>query len=130
MMNLKASINRGFNLLGTAIVALAGFAFTAEIFLENDWPDKIDDIALLVLAIVGIIWYLYGKNKYMRSVMPVVLIVLSLLAKIMAVIIEHDDKDAVGDDFGGLTLFVLATIFIVYQYTKTKKLLQAAEQQM
>lgn len=125
-MTIRESINRGFNLLGTSVVALAGFAFTAEIFLENDWPDKIDDIALLVLCLVGIIWYLTGKNKYMRSIMPVVLIILSLLAKIMAIIIERDDKDAVGDDFGGLTLFVLATILIIFQYRKTKKLLAAA----
>lgn len=126
-MNLKDSINRGFNLLGTSIVALAGFAFTAEIFLENDWPDKIDDITLLVLGVVAIIWYLSGKNKYMRSIMPVVLVALSLLAKIGAIIVEHDDKDAVGDDFGGLTLFVLATGLIIYQYFKTKKLLKASE---
>ena|ERR1051326_6700215 len=128
-MKLNEALNRTFNLLGTSIVALAGFAFTAEIFLENDWPDKIDDITLFVLAIVGIIWYLMGNNKYKRSIVPVVLIILSLLAKIMAVIIERDDKDAVGDDFGGLTLFVISTVLILYQYFKTKKLTAAAENQ-
>ena len=127
-MTLKDSINRGFNLLATSIVALAGFAFTAEIFLEHDWNDKIDDISIFVFGVAGIVWYLTKNNKYQRSIMPVVLVVLSLLAKIMAIVIEHRDADAVGDDFGGLTLFVLSTILVIFQYVRTKKLLAQAAQ--
>ncbi len=123
-MNLKESINRSFNLLGTAIVGLSGFAFSAEIFLEKDLNDKADDIILLVLAIVGIIWYLTKNNRYQRSIMPVVLVVLSLVAKIMALVIEFKDKEAAGDDFGALILFVLATCLIVFQYFQAKKLLE------
>ena len=126
-MKLTESINRGFNLLGTSIVALAGFAFTAEIFMESEWIDKADDIGLLVLAVVGIIWYLTRNNRYQRSIMPVVLVVLSLLVKIAAIMIEFKDPDDVGDDFGGLVLFILATILVVYQYRKTKKLLAEAQ---
>jgi hypothetical protein len=122
-MNITQSINRTFNLLATSVVALAGFAFTAEVFLETEWADRADDIGLLLLGIFGISWYLKGENRLSRSIAPVIFIVIALALKIAALMIEFDDKDAVGDDFGGLTLFVLGTLFIIYQYWKTKKLL-------
>ena len=124
-MQIREAINRGFNLLGVSIVSLAGFAFVPEIFLEHDWDDKMDDIGLLVFALAGIIWYLTKNNKYQRSIMPVVLVILGLLAKIMAVTIEFKDKEAVGDDFGGLILFILATGLILVQFYRTKKMLES-----
>lgn len=123
-MTLSQSINRGFNLLAVGVVGLAGFAFMAEIFLEHDWSDKIDDIALLAFGVIAIFWYLSKENRYKRSFAPVVLASLSLLAKIGAMVVESSDKEAVGDDFGGLTLFILAVVFIVYQYRKSGRLLQ------
>ncbi len=114
-------------MLAVSIMGLSGFAFAPEIFLENDWMDKLDDISIFVLAVVAIIWYLSGNNKFMRSKMPVILVGLALLAKIGALIIEFKDKDAVGDDFGALILFVLATSLVIFQFLKTKKMLQGAE---
>jgi len=121
-MNIVQSINRGFNMLGTSIVSLAGFAFMPEIFIENEWADRADDIALLLLGIVSIGWYLKGENRYSRSIAPVVFVAIALALKIAALIIEFDDPDAVGDDFGGLVLFVLALCFVAYQYWNTKRL--------
>ncbi|HTL39748.1 MAG TPA: hypothetical protein VL306_02965 [Methylomirabilota bacterium] len=121
-MKISESINRGFNLLAVSIVSLSGFAFAAEIFLENDMPDKLDDALLLLLGIVAIWWYLRKNNKFTLSITPVVFVWLSLAIKIMAVIIEHADKEAVGDDFGALTLFILSGILVTYQYYKSKKL--------
>lgn len=127
-MKISETINRGFNLLGASLVALPGFAFVPEIFLEKDWDDKADDIGLLVIGIVGIMWYLTGNNRTGRSITPVVLVILALLVKAAAVFIEFRDKEAVGDDYGALILFVLATLFVIYQYVQTKKLLRTAEQ--
>jgi hypothetical protein len=126
-MTLKDSINRTLNLLGVSIVALAGFAFLPEVIIENDFPDKIDDGLLFVIGLTAIGWYLTGKNKFKRSVMPVVFVFLSLATKILAVIIEHDDKEAIGDDFGALILFILAAILVSYLYIKSKKLLSEAD---
>lgn len=129
-MKLTESINRSFNLLAISILGLSGFAFMLEIFIEHDWADKADDIALLVLGIIGIIWYLSKNNRFRYSVTPVVLTVLALIVKFSAIIIELDEPDAVGDDFGALVLFVLATILIIYEYRKTKKLLAAAGEEL
>lgn len=125
-MKLTEALNRGFNLLATSLISLTGIAFLAEIFLENDWADKTDDIILVILAVIGIVWYLTKGHRYLRSAVPVILVILGLLDKIMALVLEHSDKDALGDDIGGLILFVFATALVVYQYYKTKKLLAEA----
>ncbi len=125
-MTIKEALNRGFNLLGIGIVSLSGFAFMPEIFLEKDWDDKADDIVLSVLAIIGLWWYFSKSNRISRSVVPVVLVVLALVTKIAAIMIEFHDVENVGDDIGALVLFVLAVSFIVYQYRRTGRLLASA----
>jgi len=125
-MKLQESINRGFNLLATSIVGLAGFAFLPEVFFEKDVPDKIDDFALFILAIVAIAWYNKKENRYARNSLPLVLIGIALVVKIAGLIIEMDDAEAVGDDFGGVLLLLLSFGLVWKQYKKTKKLLAEA----
>lgn len=122
-MNIQESISRGFNLLAISIVALAGFAFMAEIVIETEWSFKIDDAVLLLLGIFAIVWYRYNTNRFKLSIVPVVLVALALVTKFAAIFVEISQADDVGDDFGGLTLFVFATALVLYQYYKTKKLL-------
>lgn len=121
-MNLQESISRGFNLLATSIVSIAGFAFAPEMFVETDMPDKIDDALLFVIGLVAIGWYMRGRNRFAQSVMPVVLVILAMLVKIGGLMIEMGDPESMGDDFGGVILFVIAAGLIVYQYQKSKKL--------
>ena len=121
-LTTQQAVNRGFNLLATSVASLAGFAFLPEAFFENDFPDKIDDILLFVIALVAMFWYNHSQNRYVRSFVPVLLVIAALVVKIIGIIIEHDDAQAVGDDFGGLILFVLATGLVVYQYIKSRKI--------
>jgi hypothetical protein len=121
-MTIKEAYLRGNNLFSIGIVALSGFAFAPELFLETEGRFKIDEGLMLVYAIVGIVWYLTGRNRFMRSAMPIILIVLSLLTKIMAIVIEHKEADDVGDDFGALVLFVLATITVITLFVKSKNI--------
>jgi hypothetical protein len=117
-MQLNDAINRGKNLLATSIVALSGLAFLPETFLENDVSDKMDDGILFILGVIAVVWYLMSGNRFKRSMIPPVLVTLAMLDKIMALVIEFKDKDAVGDDFGGLILFIAATILVWWQYYK------------
>lgn len=122
-MQLNEAINRGKNLLATSIVALAGIAFLPETFLENDLSDKLDDGILFVLAVIAVVWYLVSGNRFKRSMISPILVTLAMLDKIMALAIEFKDKDAVGDDFGGLILFISATILVWWQYCKKDQVL-------
>jgi len=83
--------------------------------------DKVDDTLLLVLAIIAVVWYKKGTNRFQRTVMPVVFTFLGLLTKIGAVVVEFHDKESVGDDFGGLLVFILATVLVWWLYKRNDK---------
>ena len=72
-MTLQNAINRGYNLLACTALALAGLAFGTVVFEEADLLDKVDDIGFLVIGAVAVIWYLVGRNRFKRSLVPIVL---------------------------------------------------------
>ena len=121
-MTLHEAVNRTYNLVGTAVVGIAGLAFLPEIFVEDDWDDKWDDIGLAVIALLAIAWYMRGKNSLSRTLMPLFIAGAALIDKIAAVVIEFHDKEAVGDDFGALILFIALLCVLFYQYQKSAKL--------
>lgn len=110
--------NRGNNLASVAAVALAGFAFAPELIMETEWQFKIDDTLLLLLGLGAIKWY--RKNALRRSVVPLVFTIIALLVKFGAIMVEMKDKEDVGDDFGGLVLFICATVFVGFLYFRRK----------
>ena len=121
-MNVAQSANRTVNLLAASIVGLSAFAFLPEAFIEPELIDKVDDSALFLLGVVGIIWYLRTAKKYSRTIWPIALLVVALLIKIFAVVVEFPDPEDVGDDFGGLVLFVLGTSLVIYLYVTAPRL--------
>ena len=126
-MSLKDAINRTTNLVATAIAALAGFAFLPEVFVEDHLSYKVDDALLFLIGLGAVAWYKKGKNRFSRSVLPVLLVFAGLVVKTAGVIVEIKDKDDVGDDFGGLILFLLGSLFIAWIYVKSKKLLASTK---
>lgn len=123
-MTVQEAINRGNNLLATSILGLAGFAFFPEAFIEDKEIYKLDDALLFILGLFAIGWFLKGKNKFMRNVGPVVMVWIGLAIKLMGFIIEMHEPDDVGDDIGGLILFILATALVTFVYIRSKKLLE------
>ena len=126
-MQLKESITRGFNLLAVTLPALVGLAFSSEAVVETDMIDKLDDGLLFLLGIAAVWWYVRGTNRFKRSVVPVVLVLLGLLIKLGGFIIEMGDPEAFGDDVGGVIFFIAASALVLYQWNKTKKMLAADE---
>jgi len=123
-MNLTQSVNRTVNLIGVAIAGLAGFAFAPEAIIEPDTIDKVDDSLLFLLGIGAIAWYLTNGHRYARSLVPVIFVAVALSLKIFAIAVEIGDAEDVGDDFGGLILFVLATALLIYEYVKAGRVAQ------
>lgn len=119
-MTVNEAWNRGNNLLATGIAVLAGFSFFPEIFLEDEWQFKLDDLIILILGLFALWWYKTKNNRYTHSVVPVLIVVAGLVAKILAIILEFKDKEDVGDDFGALILFSIATVVVIYLYRWAK----------
>src|SRR6516225_1672722 len=130
MMTLRESINRGFNLMVTTVLFFGGlaFGFVALSPVENDWGDRLDDIGLLVVGIACLVWYVIGRNRFQRSIVPVVLAGLALVVQVLAILLERDDPAAFGDNFGGLVMLIPFFIFVLVQFILTRRAHLSAEE--
>jgi drug/metabolite transporter superfamily protein YnfA len=117
-MTVDQALNRGYNLMLTAFVLLTGLAFASGGLRENDVTDKLDDLGLLALGIILLVWYLMRENRLQRSLVPVVVVVLALFVQIFGLLNEFNDKEAVGNDFGGMFIYVPLVLFTFYQYLR------------
>ena len=82
-MTVRDALNRGYNLLGTAIIAISGFAFFPEFFTEDELTHRLDEGVLFLLAISSIVWYLIGKNKFSRTIVPILFTTAALVMKLI-----------------------------------------------
>ena len=117
---MKELVHR-INYLTAAFVGIIGFSLTGEIFQEDDPPDKVDDVVLLIIGIICIWWYKKKGYKAESVKGSLLFLVLALLTKIGAIIVEHADKEAVGDDIGILIAIVITTGFVLWQSLIHKK---------
>jgi hypothetical protein len=132
MITVRDALNRGYNLLGVGIIAISGLSFFSDLPAEIDQPSHIvDEVLLAILALVAFIWYLAGRNKYSRTVMPIIFAVLALAIKVLGLLLELGNPEDRGDEFGALVLFGVTIIVLVWQYLASRRLaarVQEAEQ--
>ena len=129
-MTVRDALNRGYNLVGTAIVAISGLAFFPEFFTEDDPAHKLDEGVLLLLAIGSIAWYLIGKNKFSRTLAPLLFTAAALVMKLITFfVLERGDAADLGDEFGAIVLFVITLAFLIWQYVSIKRMAQMAEKE-
>ena len=120
-LTIQDAVNRGYNLLACTTLALAGLAFGTVVFEESDLTDKVDDIGFLLIAGVAIVWYLVGRNRFKRSVLPIVLSSLAVAIQIVGLVLEHEDPASFGDNIGGIWLFVPLLGFLIVQFVINRR---------
>lgn len=128
-MTIRDAIYRGYNLVATAIVGLSGLAFFPEFFTEDELTHKLDEGVLLLLAIGSIVWYFVGRNKYSRTIVPILFVAASLVMKVIAFILESGDPADQGDEFGAIILFLLGLVLVIWQYASIKCMAEREEKQ-
>lgn len=127
-MTIQDAINRGYNLLASTALALAGLAFGTVAFEEGGLLDKVDDIGFLAIGVIAVIWYLLGQNRFKRSVMPIVLSAIAIIVQVVGLVLEKDDPASFGDNIGGMWLFVpLFFVLVVQFYLNRHRLAMSAD---
>ena len=121
-MTTEQALNRGFNLMLTAFLLLTGLAFASGGIRENDLTDKLDDLLLLAGGTVLLVWYLLGENRFQRSLIPVIVILLAVPLQIWGLLSEINDKEAVGNDIGGMFIYIPLALFALYQYLRPPRI--------
>ena len=128
-MTVRDALNRGYNLLGTAIIAISGFAFFPEFFTEDELTHRLDEGVLFLLAISSIVWYLIGKNKFSRTIVPILFTTAALVMKLITFfLLEQGDAADLGDEFSAIILFVITLALLLWQYVSIKRMAQTAEE--
>ncbi len=115
---VREALNRGNNLFIVGLLVFLACGVFAEIFVENELLDKADDIFAVLIAIVAVVWYLRGKNRFQYSWVPWSLLAVTFVAKVLAFLNERDDPAAVGDEFGviiPLAVMVIVSGIILYR---------------
>lgn len=104
-----------------SLISILGATLIYEVITEDDPMDKIDDAIMVVLGVVAVWWYKKTGHKGNNSNVAIWLSGLAVATKIMAVAIEHADKEAVGDDIGILLALLLAFGLVLWQVYSNKK---------
>jgi peptidoglycan/LPS O-acetylase OafA/YrhL len=123
-MTIRDALHRAYNLVGVAILALNGLAFFPSFFTEDEGTHKLDEGVLLVLALGSLLWYFTGRNKYSRTLVPLVFTAAALVMKLIAFIVESGDPADQGDEFGALLLFLLALGLLIWQYISMGRMVE------
>jgi hypothetical protein len=128
--SIKEAMNRGNNLLIVGFLAVLGIGVMAELFNEVDLVDKLDDAIILLVAIVAVIWYLIGTNRYQYTWFPFILLFIGFLDKIMGLVIESSDPVASGDEFGILPTILALLIISGVIMVRSRRAVLALDQSL
>ena len=108
---VQQAINRGNNVLVSAFLVALAVGLIGTMFSEPEWIDRLDDILLILLAVIAAAWYFYRDNRYNWSVVPVGLLFLALVGKLIGLVLEMGDPESVGDEAGIVPL--IGTLLVI-----------------
>jgi len=109
-MNVNQASTRGYNFFVVAFLGIVGGSLVTQVFFEDEWTHRFDELLILTIAVVAIVWYRTGQNRLNRSSVPVILAGAALLSKVAGMVLEISDTKDVGDDFD---LFLLLLLFVI-----------------
>ncbi|HEU4793787.1 MAG TPA: hypothetical protein VFS96_09025 [Nitrolancea sp.] len=118
-MTVQEAVNRGLNFFAVAFLAIVGIPSTIHVLqIASGWAQRLDGIALGLIAIAAIGWYLYGQNRYQRSVVPLVFLSLALATQVAALLMQ---RAAGGPNFGISVFMLLAIIVFGWEFFGTRE---------
>jgi hypothetical protein len=122
-ITLEECTHHGFNLMVTVVLLFSGLAFGTVAFspVEDDWFDRADDIGLLLVGLIGLAWFLIGRNRYQHTVVPVVLAGFAMGFQTLAILFERDSQASFGDNIGSLIILIPFFFFTLVYYLSMKR---------
>lgn len=115
-MTVKDALNRGINFFAVSSLTILATSIIHGLQISPELPDKLDDIALGVLALVGLGWYNWGRNRFLRSLTPFFLLTGAAVAKVAGMFISAGRFVFGGADFAIALFLLLAALVFLWQY--------------
>jgi hypothetical protein len=120
-MSVGQAMVRGYNFFVVAFLGIVGGSLVTELFLESEWLFRVDELLIIAIAAMAIVWYLVGQHRLTRSIVPVLLTICALAAKVFGLVLEIKDSSDVGDDIGIVQMLILFTIVAVVTYISMRR---------
>lgn len=115
-MSIGQAIVRGYNFFVVAFLGIVGGSLVTELFLESEWLFRVDELLIIAIAALAIVWYLAGQHRLTRSPVPMLFAICALAAKVLGLVLEIKDAADVGDDIGIVQMLILFTIVAIVAY--------------
>ena len=120
-MTIDEALNRGRNFFGIATLAILATSTIHGFELPYGTAHKVAEIAFGLFAAASIVWYLSGRNRFRRSVAPLIFMTLALLAKLGGALGGYGQIIPAGADFGIGFLLVVTMVVWVWQFLTVRK---------
>lgn len=119
-MSINEAVARGYNFFVVAVLGIVAGSLVGEVSQEGEWGFRLDELLMIAVGIVAIVWYLVGQHRYQRSLVPLALAVAAFLAKVVGLIIELKDVLEVGDDYTMVQVLLFLVIVAGVAYYRMR----------
>ena len=119
-VTVREEVNKGLNFFGTATFAILAGSIFHGLSLPDDWPHKIEDIIFGVIAAAAAGRYLWGRNRYRRSLAPLWFLTLGLVTKIIGAWMRTGSPIPAGPDLGISFYLILTGLVFGWQFYATR----------
>jgi hypothetical protein len=116
----REAINRGLNFFGVAVLGLLAASLIHGVQAAPDWRARSDDLALAAITLIVVFWYLKGRNRYRRSLVPLAGLVLGVAVKMGGIWLTYGSWVLAGADFGIAFYLLLAALIYAWQYYRLR----------
>jgi hypothetical protein len=119
-LTVQEEVHKGLNFFATATFAILAASIFHGLSLPDDWPHKIEDIIFGVTAAAAAGWYLWGRNRYLRSLAPLWFLTLGLVTKIIGAWVRTGSPIPTGPDLGISFYLILTGLVFGWQFYATR----------
>jgi hypothetical protein len=119
-LTVQEEMNKGLNFFGTATFAILASSIVHGLSLPDDWPHKTEDIVFGVTAAAAAGRYLWGRNRYTRSLAPLWFLTLGLVTKIIGAWMRTGSPIPAGPDLGISFYLILTGLVFGWQFYATR----------
>ena len=115
-LTVREALNRGLNFFGVAALGLLATSLIHGLQVARGWSARADDLALAAISIGVLLWYVRGRNRYSRSLVPLAGLLLGVVAKMAGIWLLYGSLVLAGADFGVAFYLMIAALIYAWQY--------------
>jgi hypothetical protein len=115
-LTVREALNRGLNFFGVAALGLLAMSLIHGLQVAGSWRARAGDLAVAAITLGVLLWYVRGRNRYRRSVVPLIGLLLGVVAKLAGIWLVYGSLVLAGADFGVAFYLLIGALIYTWQY--------------